>query len=152
MLCYQSKTIIDRDRKWNDRLKVIAGLMEQGLPMGEIAQRVGLSEGWAKQLARAYGLTVPADTEEPPLSQRQAGMLTFIHDFIAKHSYPPSIREITEACRISSTSVTDYNLRLLEHRGYLTRKPGSARSIVLTGQDRSWLHPASDSSVREAAA
>ena len=131
---HQSKTIIDRDGKWHDRLKVIARLLEQGLPMGEIAQRVGLSEGWVKQLACVYGLTGSADAEEPPLSQRQTRMLAFMQDFIDKHSYPPTIREITEACRISSTSVIDYNLRRLEHRNYLTRKPGSARSIVLTEQ------------------
>ena len=34
---YQSKIIIDRDLKWHDRLKVISGLLEQGLTMGEVA-------------------------------------------------------------------------------------------------------------------
>ena len=148
---YQSKTIIDRDRKWHDRLKVIAGLLKQDLPPGEVARRVGLSEGWVRQLARLYGLTGSPGEGEPPLSQRQVRMLAFIRDFIAKHPYPPTIGEITGACRISSTSVTDYNLRLLENRNYLTRKPGTARSIVLTERGRSWSPPAPSSSIWEAA-
>ena len=148
---YQSRTIIDRDRKWHDRLKAIAGLLEQGLPMGEVARRVGLSEGWVRQLVRVYEPIGPADAEELPLSQRQAGILAFMQDFIAKHSYPPTIREITEACGISSTSVTDYNLRRLEHWNYLTRRPGSARSLVLTEQGRSWLRVPPETPAGEAA-
>lgn len=149
---YQSKTTIDRDRIWRDRLKVIAGLLEQGLTLGEVAQRVGLSEGWVRQLACVYGLTAPAGAEEPSLSQRQTEMLAFIQDYIAKYSHPPTTREITVACRISSTSVTDYNLRLLEHRNYLTRMPGSARSIVLTERGRSWQPNTPEASAAETAA
>ena len=145
---YQSKTISDRGRKRDGRLKFIAGLLEQGLPMAEIAQRVGMSERRVKQLARVYGLAGDADAGEPPLSQRQARMIAFIHDFTAKYCYPPTIREITGACRISSTSVTNYNLRILEHRGYLTRKPRSARSISLTGQGRSCAPSVPGSSMR----
>ena len=149
---YQSKTIIDRHRKWHERLKVISGLLKQDLSPKEVARCVGLSEGWVRQLASVYGLTGPAKSGEPSLSQRQAGMLAFIQDFITKYSYPPTIREITVACRISSPSVTDYNLRLLEHRNFLTRKAGSARSIVLTEQGRSWPSPVASSSIREDAA
>ena len=149
---YQSKTIIDHARKWHGRLRVIAGLLEQGLTIREVARRVDLSEGWVKQLARVYELTGPAGAGEPPLGQRQVRMLAFIQDFIAKHPYPPTIGEITGACRIISTSVTDYNLRLLENRNYLTRKPRTARSIVLTERSRSWSRPTPNSSIREAAA
>ena len=61
-------------------------------------------------------------------------MLAFIQEFTAQHSFPPSIREITVACRISSPSVTGYNLRLLERKQHLIRKPRIARGIVLTGR------------------
>ena len=148
---YQPKTIIDRDREWHDQLRLIADLLQQGLDMGEVAQRAGLSEGWVRQLACAYGLIGPARPVERPLSQRQTRILAFIKDFIAKHSYSPTVREITDACRISSTSVADYNLRRLECMSYLTRRAGSARSIVLTDRGSSWLPPVSDSSIREAA-
>ena len=145
---YQSRAISDRGLERNGRLKVIAGLLQQELPMAEIAQRIGLSERWVKRLARVYGLVGAADAGEPPLSRRQARMIAFIHDFTSKYCYPPTIREITGACRIGSTSVTDYNLRILEHEGYLTRKPRSARSIALTGQGRSSLLSVPDSLIR----
>ena len=74
----------------------------------------------------------PAAAREKPLTRRQKKMLAFIREFTAQHSCPPSIREITAACRISSPSVTDYNLRLLERKQYLIRRPRIARGIVLT--------------------
>ena len=89
---------------------------------------------------------------ETPLRDKQACILASLKDYSTRHSYPPTIREITEVCHISSTSVTDHNLRLQEHRSCLTRKPGSARSIVPTGQGSPWLPPVHGSSIREAAA
>ena len=135
----QPKTMSDHDRKGHDRLKVIADLLEQSLTPAEIGRQVGLSEGWVKHLACAHGLTKPAGVGKRPLSRRQAGIMAFLQDYTAHHPYPPTMREITAACRISSTSVTDYNLRRLEHGKYLTRKPGIARGMVLTERGRSWL-------------
>ena len=80
---------------------------------------------------------IPPAAGEKPLTQRQKKMLAFIQEFTAQHSFPPSIREITVACRISSPSVTDYNLRVLERKQYLIRKPRIARGIVLTNPG--WL-------------
>ncbi|MBI2912602.1 MAG: repressor LexA, partial [Chloroflexi bacterium] len=48
------------------------------------------------------------------ISAKQRRILEYIGDFIGKHEYPPSIRQIQESCQISSTSVVDYNLRILE--------------------------------------
>ena len=81
----------------------------------------------------------PALTGNIPLRDKQARILEFIREFTSLHCYPPTIREITNACNISSTSVTDYNLRQLEKRNYLTRKRGIARSIVLTDLGQSWM-------------
>ncbi len=67
------------------------------------------------------------------LSARQRQILEFIRRFIEEHDYPPSIRQIQEGCGLSSTSVADYNLRLLERRGYVRRAPGWARAIELVG-------------------
>lgn len=70
------------------------------------------------------------------LSQKQRKILGFIEEFIDEHDYPPSIRQIQEACQISSTSVVDYNLRNLEKDGYIARDPENARGIrVLRGPD-----------------
>ena len=65
------------------------------------------------------------------LSERQSKMLEFIRGFLKNHPYPPSVREIQLGCAISSTSVVDYNLRLLNRDGYLNRRPDVARGIEL---------------------
>ncbi len=66
------------------------------------------------------------------LSQRQQSILSFLHDFFDEHGYPPSIREIVSACTISSTSVVDYNLRILQEKGYIRRDgPKLSRGIEL---------------------
>ena len=58
-------------------------------------------------------------------------MLEFIQDFIQDNGIPPTVRDIQKACDISSTSVVDYNLRLLDRDGYLSRRPDVARGIEL---------------------
>ena len=65
------------------------------------------------------------------LSVRQQRMMEFIREFMDENGLPPTVRDIQAACDISSTSVVDYNLRLLERDGYLRRKPDIARGIEL---------------------
>jgi repressor LexA len=72
------------------------------------------------------------------LSQRQESILAFINEYMDDHGYPPSIREIGGAAGISSTSVVDYNLRVLERDGYLRRDREVSRGLELRGtSDRS---------------
>ena len=68
--------------------------------------------------------------KKPP-SPRQERMVSFIRDFIQENGLPPTVRDIQRACGISSTSVVDYNLRLLERDGHLRRRPDIARGIEL---------------------
>ena len=71
------------------------------------------------------------------LSARQKRILEFIQDFYGEHSYPPTIRDIQQACGISSTSVVDYNLRILEREGRIRRDREVSRGIeVLVGGRR----------------
>ena len=65
------------------------------------------------------------------LSAKQRRILNYLADFISEHDYPPSIRQIQEACGISSTSVVDYNLRILERMGYIRRDREVSRAIEL---------------------
>ena len=65
------------------------------------------------------------------LSAKQRRILEFILQFVSDHDYPPSIRQIQEACQISSTSVVDYNLRILERLGYIRRDREVSRAIEL---------------------
>jgi repressor LexA len=67
----------------------------------------------------------------PPRRQR---ILDFIHQFIQENGIPPTVRDIQRACDISSTSVVDYNLRLLNRDGYLNRRADVARGIELLDQ------------------
>ncbi len=68
------------------------------------------------------------------LSDRQQKMLKFIQRFGQENSYPPTIREIGEACVISSTSVVNYNLNKLEKAGYIMRDGRVSRGIRLTDE------------------
>lgn len=71
------------------------------------------------------------------LSTRQQRILEFIQSFYEEHSYPPTIRDIQQACSISSTSVVDYNLRILERLGHIRRDREVSRGIeVLVGGRR----------------
>jgi repressor LexA len=65
------------------------------------------------------------------LSPKQQSILRFIRQFIDEHDYPPSIRQIQDACKISSTSVVDYNLKKLEGDGYIRRDREVSRAIEL---------------------
>ena len=66
------------------------------------------------------------------LSDKQRRIFDYISSFIDQHDYPPSIRQIQDACGISSTSVVDYNLRILETRGYIRRDREVSRAIEVT--------------------
>ena len=65
------------------------------------------------------------------LSQKQQSILHFIDSFSAEKGYPPSVREIAQGCHISSTSVVEYHLNILQREGYIRRDPEVARGIEL---------------------
>ncbi len=65
------------------------------------------------------------------LSERQVKILQFIAEFIDRHNYPPTIREIGKAVGISSTSVVKYNLTKLENEGFITREKEVSRGLSL---------------------
>ena len=67
------------------------------------------------------------------LSARQQAMLDFIRNFTDEKGYPPTIRDIAGGCHISSTSVVDYNLKILEREGCIRCDPGISRGIGLPG-------------------
>ena len=71
------------------------------------------------------------------LSQRQQGILDFIRNFMNDHQFPPTVRDIQGGCSISSTSVVDYNLHILQREGHLRRLPEVSRGIELVGMERS---------------
>jgi repressor LexA len=65
------------------------------------------------------------------LSPKQQRIYEFIKEFVEERDYPPSIRDIQNACNISSTSVVDYNLKALERQGLIRRDREISRAIEL---------------------
>ncbi len=65
------------------------------------------------------------------LSSKPQQIFDFVHRFWIERGYPPTVRDIVSGCRISSTSVVDYNLDILEREGYIRRHPGISRGIEL---------------------
>jgi repressor LexA len=68
------------------------------------------------------------------LSPRQQQITNFIYRFWEDKGYPPTIRDIVAGCGISSTSVVDYNLNILEKKGYIRRHREVSRGIELVSR------------------
>jgi len=69
-------------------------------------------------------------------SAKQEAILEYLTEFLDEHGYPPSIREIQDACGLSSTSVVDYNLRAMEQKGLIRRDRDVSRGIEIVGRSR----------------
>ena len=65
------------------------------------------------------------------LSSKQQRIIDFVRNFWQDRGYPPTIRDIVAGCGISSTSVVDYNLDILEREGYIRRHREVSRGIEL---------------------
>lgn len=65
------------------------------------------------------------------LTERQKRILQVLEDFQNKLGYPPSIREICDQAKISSTSVVNYYLDQLEQMGHIKRDSRISRGIRL---------------------
>jgi len=68
------------------------------------------------------------------LSERQRAIMSFIGERIDTTGFPPTIRDIGDACKIGSTSVVNYNLNKLTDWGFITRVRGKSRGLRLTRQ------------------
>lgn len=68
------------------------------------------------------------------LSERQQAVLDYIAAFLDQNDYPPTIRDIKNELGISSTSVVDYNLKVLEERDLIRRNRNISRGIELVGR------------------
>jgi repressor LexA len=68
-----------------------------------------------------------------PLSPVEQQLYHFLLDFLAEHTFQPSVREISRKLKIPSTkSVVDL-LASLEQKGYVQREPGRSRGVTLVG-------------------
>jgi len=62
-------------------------------------------------------------------------ILNFIRVFLQEKGYAPTVRDIVRGCGISTSSVVQYHLNMLEKEGYIRRDPQVFRSIRLADQE-----------------
>lgn len=71
---------------------------------------------------------------KPGVSKTRNRVLKFIGDFIDDRGYAPTVRDIAKGCNVSSTSVVQHHLNILERQGYIRRDRELVRSIQLTSR------------------
>jgi len=74
------------------------------------------------------------------LTKRQQEILRVVQDHIARHGYPPTVREIGDAVGLTSSSTVHAHLQALESRGALKRDPTKPRAIDLRERQASRTH------------
>lgn len=74
------------------------------------------------------------------LSERQQQIYNFMTRFSNEKGRPPTIREIGKAVGISSTSVVNYNLNILEKAGLIAREKQVSRGLRLVGANGRHVH------------
>jgi repressor LexA len=74
------------------------------------------------------------------LSERQQQIYNFMTRFSNEKGRPPTIREIGKAVGISSTSVVNYNLNILEKAGLIAREKQVSRGLRLVGANGRHAH------------
>ena len=68
-----------------------------------------------------------------PLTPTERDVYHFLIDFLAAHTFQPSVREIGKRLRIPSTKTVADLLAALERKGYVQREPGRSRGVTLIG-------------------
>ncbi len=68
------------------------------------------------------------------LTERQRQVLNFIIRCLDTHGAPPTLREISAHIGTRGTVTALHHIEAIEKKGYLRRKEGSSRGIVLTGK------------------
>jgi repressor LexA len=69
------------------------------------------------------------------LTGRQQEIWAFLVDYVDRHGYPPTVREIGEAVGLASPSTVHAHLANLERAGLLRRDPTKPRALELTGRE-----------------
>ena len=70
------------------------------------------------------------------LTGRQQEIWDFLVDYVDRHGYPPTVREVGEKVGLASPSTVHAHLANLERAGYLRRDPTKPRALELIGHRR----------------
>ena len=70
------------------------------------------------------------------LTARQQEIWNYLVEYVDKHGYPPTVREIGEHVGLASPSTVHGHLANLERAGLLRRDPTKPRALELIGRER----------------
>ena len=76
------------------------------------------------------------------LTARQQEIWNFLVEYVDRHGYPPTVREIGERVGLASPSTVHAHLANLERAGLLRRDPTKPRALELIGRERRDAAPA----------
>src|SRR5881394_1715517 len=80
------------------------------------------------------------------LTGRQQEIWDFLVEYVDRHGYPPTVREIGEAVGLASPSTVHAHLANLERAGLLRRDPTKPRALELIGRERTEAVEVADAS------
>jgi repressor LexA len=78
------------------------------------------------------------------LTARQQEIWNFLVEYVDRHGYPPTVREIGERVGLASPSTVHAHLANLERAGLLRRDPTKPRALELIGREKRAPQPAFD--------
>jgi len=70
------------------------------------------------------------------LTDRQQQIWNYLVEYVDRHGYPPTVREIGEQVGLASPSTVHAHLANLERAGLLRRDPTKPRALELLGRER----------------
>lgn len=73
------------------------------------------------------------DAPRTPLTPIERKVYHFLIDYLAEHTFQPSVREIARHFRIPSTKTVTDLIAAIERKGYVRRSPGKSRGLVIEG-------------------
>jgi repressor LexA len=78
----------------------------------------------------------PTKEKTTVLTARQQEIWGFLVEYVDRHGYPPTVREIGQAVGLASPSTVHAHLANLERAGLLRRDPTKPRALELVGHRR----------------
>jgi repressor LexA len=85
------------------------------------------------------------------LTARQQEIWNYLVEYVDRHGYPPTVREIGEEVGLASPSTVHAHLANLERAGLLRRDPTKPRALELIGRERPQAAPRPDHEERDVA-
>jgi repressor LexA len=83
------------------------------------------------------------------LTARQQEIWNYLVEYVDRHGYPPTVREIGERVGLASPSTVHAHLANLERAGLLKRDPTKPRALELIGRERTEPAPAAQEEARD---